>query len=532
MRSIITRITSNLQVQVAAIICLIILIVLGVGTIAAVNEIGRSYIEAIQWRSEALAQNLISALHNRMLHAADNAPIRDILREFSGECRQLFELYKAKHITHVAIIDADDMIAAHNDQFFRDQPISPVLRETAKTSETTIVLNEGIYHTVVPISTPQHGQLGVIDIGFSEQVVQEKIRRALFTTLWLFFLLPVLAGAGFIWLSRPLLSPIQEIMQTTERISTGDLTKIIVPEQGRGEIRRLTRAFRIMARNLYTITQQVQRAGELIKNATHEILAATDQLAAALEEQSASVLQTSATMESVVAASQQISQSTDAVVQIAQKTRADAQQGLQVSEDTLKKMQEIAEANRTDTEYIQNLGRQSGEIARIMDVIDTIADQTKLIAFNASLEAAGAGTAGKRFGVVAQEIRHLADSVFGSTKSIRQTLADIQSSVQSLIASSEKSTTSIHEGGEFTGLTTEWLKEILKGTAKTTNAAQKISRSILGQQRASEEISAALKEISINIDQFARSSAITRDTASKLDTLSKELDEMLKVFKL
>lgn len=523
---------SNLQVQVAATICLIILIVLGVGTIVTVNEIEQGYVEAVEWRSEALAHNLISALRNRVLHSSGDKPIRDVLREFSPECRQLFESYKTKHVTHVAIIDTTGMIVAHNDQLFWDRPISPVFREIANTSETAIILDQGIYHTFVPVSTPQHGRLGVIDIGFSEHVVQEKIRRVLSTILWLFFLLPGLTGAGFMLLSRSMLRPIRAIGQTAEKISTGDLTNTVIPEQGRGEIRRLTHAFRVMARNLHTVTQQVQRASDLIKNATHEILAATDQLAAALEEQSASVLQTSATMESVVAASQQISQSTDAVVQIAQKTRTDAQQGLQVAEDTLKKMQEIAEANRTDTEHIQNLGRQSGEIARIMDVIDTIADQTKLIAFNASLEAAGAGTAGRRFSVVAQEIRHLADSVFGSTKSIRQTLADIQSSAQSLIASSEKSTTSIHEGGEFTGLTTEWLKEILKGTAKTTNAAQKISRSLLGQQRASEEISAALKEISINIDQFARSSAITCDIASKLDTLSKELDEVLKVFKL
>jgi methyl-accepting chemotaxis protein len=523
-----TRITSNLQVQVAAMICLILLTVLGVGTIVGVNEIKRNYIEAVKWRSEALAQSLVSTLHHRALLSADD---RDVSREFSTECRQLFELYKTQRVTHIAIIDTAGTIIAHNDQRAKDRPISPVLREAAKISETTIILDQGIYHTFVPINTLKHERLNLIDIGFSEQVVQEKIRRVLFT-LWVFVLLPLLSGAGFIWLSRSMLQPIQEIMQTTERISTGDLTNIMIPEQGRGEIRRLTCSFRIMARNLYMITQQVQRAGDLMKNATHEILAATDQLAAALEEQSASVLQTSTTMESVVAASQQISQSTDAVVQIAQKTRTDAQQGLQVAEDTLKKMQEIAEANRIETEHIQNLGRQSGEIARIMDVIDTIADQTKLIAFNASLEAAGAGTSGKRFSIVAQEIRHLADSVFGSTKSIRQTLANIQSSVQSLIASSEKSTTSIHEGGEFTGLTTEWLKEILKGTAKTTNAAQKISRSILGQQRASEEISTALKEISTNIDQFAHLSATTCDIASRIDMLSKELDEVLKVFKL
>lgn len=533
MRSIIARIMSSLQVQVILAVCLIILLVLAVSTILAVSEIRRNYVEAIKWRSEALAHNILYALHDRMLHSQnDMESIREILRDFSEECQRLFEISQAKHVTHIAIIDAAGTIVAHNDASSSGRPVSALLQEKSSSPETILVLDQNIYHTLTPIIDEQNRRLGTIDIGFPEGVIEEKIGDVISTTLWLFVLLACLSGGVLVAMGRPLLQPIRKMVQTTEKISAGDLTNIMIPVQGRGEIRQLTQAFRTMAHNLSTITQQVQRAGDLIKNATYEILAATDQLAASLEEQSASVMQTSATMESVVTASQQISQNTDAVVQIAQKTRTDAQQGLQVAEDTLKKMQEIAEANNTDTEHIQNLGRQSGEIARIMDVIDTIADQTKLIAFNASLEAAGAGTAGRRFGVVAQEIRLLADSVFGSTKTIRQTLADIQASVQSLILSSEKSTRSIHEGGEFTGLTTEWLKEILKGTAKTTNAAQKISRSILGQQRASEEISAALKELSVNTDQFAQAGAITRDIASKLDTLSKELDEVLKTFKL
>ncbi len=112
-----------------------------VGTIVGVNEIKRNYIEAVKWRSEALAQSLVSTLHHRALLSADD---RDVSREFSTECRQLFRLYKMQRVTHIAIIDTAGTIVAHNDQRVKDRPISPVLRRAAKISETTIILDQDI----------------------------------------------------------------------------------------------------------------------------------------------------------------------------------------------------------------------------------------------------------------------------------------------------------------------------------------------------------------------------------------------------
>jgi methyl-accepting chemotaxis protein len=394
-----------------------------------------------------------------------------------------------------------------------------------------VTFNEQHYYQGQCTIGDSQNSIGAITVSLSQNIEKQEIRKILTAVLTISGLVIALALGLSLVFSRNIVRSIKDVVLTAEMISAGDLTHTI-QVQGSGEIRRLTQAFRNMADALRTINDHVKRAGNWIKSSTQDILEATDRLATSLEEQSSSVLETSATMEKVVSASQQISQSTDAVVHIAQKTREDAQQGLRVAEDMLKKMQDIERSNQTDTENIQHLGHKSIEISKIMEVIATIADQTKLIAFNASLEAAGAGSAGRRFGVVAEEIRHLADSVIGSTVTIRQTLADIQTSVQALIVSSENSTRNIHEGVEYTILTTKWLKEILNGTAKTTSAAQKIAHSILGQQLAGEEISAALKELSINTHQFAEAGALNRDIANQLKALAEDLEEATKALKL
>ena len=523
---------SSLQVRMLFSLWITIFVVLGANTAFTIYDMKQDYLEAIRWRSEALAQSILYTIDDRDLHTYSTEMLQVFLRGLSLECHRLFELNKDKNVSHFAIIDATGHIAAHNDRTLWGEPItSLVLQKYLNRPETKIVLDDAIYHTLVPMNDKNGRYLGMIDIGFPWSIVDQKIQSILYSAIWLFGLLSCLTGGILLFLSTPIFLPVREVVHAAEMISAGDL-RTTIEEQGSGEIRRLTVAFRHMANNLRTMTEQVIRAGSLIKSSTHDILTASNQLAVSLEEQSASVLETSVTMENVVAASQEISESTDAVVQIAQKTRNDAQQGLHIAEDTLKKMQDIEQSNQINVESIQHLGRQSGEISKIMDVIVSIADQTKLISFNASLEAVEAGKAGRRFGVVAKEIRNLADNVIGSTKNIRRTLADIQTSVQNLIISSEASTKNIQEGVEYTKLTAKWLREILNGTDNTTNATQNISASIVGQQCASEGISAALKEISISTDQFAKAGAATHDIAGRLDSLSKELEDSIKVLKL
>ena len=373
--------------------------------------------------------------------------------------------------------------------------------------------------------------IGAVTVSLSQHIEKQEIRKILMAVLAISGATIILAFGLSLIFSQNIIQSIKDVVLSAEKISAGDLTHRI-RVQGSGEIRRLTQAFQHMAEALRTIGGHVQRASDLIKASTREILPATDQLAASLEEQSASVLETSFTMEKVVSASQQIAQNTESVVTIAEKTRGDAQHGMNVAEETIQKMQEIERSNKTDTENIRMLGQKSAEIAKIMKLITTIADQTKLIAFNASLEAAGAGSAGKRFGIVAEEIRHLANSVIESIGTIRQTLTDMQQAVQKLVLSSEISTESIREGVEYTMDTANWLKEILNGAAETTKAAQDISHSTQEQRLASEEISTALKEMSTSTSQFAEAGVLIRNIASKLNSLAEELEDATKALKL
>jgi methyl-accepting chemotaxis protein len=167
-----------------------------------------------------------------------------------------------------------------------------------------------------------------------------------------------------------------------------------------------------------------------------------------------------------------------------------------------------------------------------MAIINQIADQTKLLAFNAALEASSAGEAGKRFGVVASEIRRLADSVMESTEEIEGKINEIQNAVNHLVIASEKGTKKIQEGMVSSSQTSKSLQEILEDAQSTTDAVKEISLSTQQQSTASEQVLTALREIvegaRQNSDSIDQISGISKDLAG----LSGNLKTLVEKFKL
>lgn len=298
--------------------------------------------------------------------------------------------------------------------------------------------------------------------------------------------------------------PVTQLATVAKQIAGGDLTQSVAVENlSEDEIGKLAQSFNDMRTSLQDIIGHIRTAGLKMQAATDEIFMAVNQLAAALEEQSASVHETTMTMESLTTTSRQISGNSEAVVTMAEQTRTLSQKGATVAKETIEKMQQIHQTNQQFLEKVTALGERSEKIGSVIQMIHAIADQTKLIAFNAALEAVGAkDTAGKRFNVVAGEIRRLADTIIMSTRETESNILAIQQGVRELISSSDITTQHIAEGVQHTEMTADWLREILDAAIHTTEEARQISLATQEQQSANEQILLALREISNGTRQF------------------------------
>jgi len=223
----------------------------------------------------------------------------------------------------------------------------------------------------------------------------------------------------------------------------------------------------------------------------------------------------------------EIVEKTRSVAVIASKMEEDVLGGFKVLEKNVKKMGDIKEKNSGVINGIISLGNKVSKIRDIVRVINTITDQTKVIAFNAALEAASAGETGKRFAVVAGEVNRLADDIAVLTRQIREQVEEIQSSSSSLIVYSEEGSDRIAEGYKLIKDLEDVFKEIKAGAEITSNQAQTITISTQQQLKSSEQIGFVISDISNEVKLFVSAAEAAARSVKNLTERTRELEKFL-----
>jgi len=248
---------------------------------------------------------------------------------------------------------------------------------------------------------------------------------------------------------------------------------------------------------------------------------------AAGSEQAGGIEKIESTIEENAKIAAEIVEKTRSVAVISSKMEEDVLNGFAVLEKNVKKMGDIKEKNSGVINGIISLGNKVNKIRDIVRVINTITDQTKVIAFNAALEAAGAGETGKRFAVVAGEVNRLADDIAVLTRQIREQVEEIQSSSSSLIVYSEEGSDRIAEGYKLIKDLEDVFKEIKAGAEITSNQAQAITVSTQQQLKSSEKISFAVADVSQGVKHFIGAVEAAASSAGTLTERARELERFL-----
>jgi methyl-accepting chemotaxis protein len=272
---------------------------------------------------------------------------------------------------------------------------------------------------------------------------------------------------------------------------------------------------------------QTRDIAKTIQESTNNIFHSSKDIFTTANNQAASVEEIVSTMNENTQIAVDIADKTGSVATIASRMEDDVNHGFSVLENNVTKMGDIKEKNNGIISGIVALGNKISRIRDIVKTINTITDQTKVIAFNAALEAASAGDKGKRFAVVANEVNRLADDIANLTKQIREQVEEIQSSSSSLIISSEEGADKITEGYRLIKDLEDIFKEIRSGAEITSNQARIITISTQKQQKSTEQINIAITDISNGLNSFIHSTEIATSSAEGLTRLAKELEQVL-----
>lgn len=353
-----------------------------------------------------------------------------------------------------------------------------------------------------------------------------EIRNHFLRQAILILLLSVLIGSWFIVrFAGRIADSISTLAKASLAISQGDW-KVTIPNQiDKDEIGTLTRSFRQMADALRTQTQEISQSVELLQRTVETIVTASGAIATAAHQSATSVAETKAvTMMLRDAAAHQ----RDHAKVIAKETSEAAD----MSEEGRRALQLIAEGgenirNRMDVlvESILQLSEQAEHIYEILNTVEDLADQSQLLAVNAAMEAVKAGEWGKGFGVVAAEIRSLANRSKESIGRIRSILQETQNALRRSVEASEHATHAAKESREQCRASTSLLQGILQHVVTSAELAQTIEKGSQEQATGIDQVAASMSQLHEGAQRAATATEELRRTAADLDTLAKRLHE-------
>ncbi|MCE9788303.1 methyl-accepting chemotaxis protein [Shewanella chilikensis] len=331
--------------------------------------------------------------------------------------------------------------------------------------------------------------------------VENEQQHSFMLGLALFGLITLLLVVSTMMIIRSIMRPVERITDVISRIELQKDLSLRCDVGSNDELGMIGRHFNSMVESFQKLIEQViesvdamrQSCEELSRNAisasqgVSKQLNETDMVATAITEMGATI--------------DEIAKNTELAAGKAEQTHNNAQEGQVEVEDTINKIQSLAQQLNDSATVVAELEKDSQTIGSVLDVIRGIAEQTNLLALNAAIEAARAGEQGRGFAVVADEVRSLAMRTQESTEEIAAIIQTLQSRTHSIVDIMEQSQ---KQGGE----------SALQAASAGTLLAQ-INADVTNIMDMSTQIAAAIEEQSMVAAEVNKNVVVIRDIAEE-----------------
>lgn len=273
--------------------------------------------------------------------------------------------------------------------------------------------------------------------------------------------------------------------------------------------------------------QEIDQTGNTISVATQQINATLQDQERFAAQQSAAVSQTTTTMDELGTASKHSSEQASAALSGAQEALDLAGDGKDLVEKTLEGMEMLRQKVEAIASQTTHLSDQTSQISSIINLVSDLANQTNMLALNASVEAVRAGEHGKGFGVVATEIRKLADQSKRSAERIDALLSEIQSAIHTTVIVTDEGQERVQQGLALAKETTETFRRVTDSINHITLNSQQISLTSRQQAIAIAQIVEAMNALNQGVAQTAAGISQTKQSVQSLNQSAHNLQALV-----
>ena len=351
------------------------------------------------------------------------------------------------------------------------------------------------------------------------------------TNLLLLALAGTLFGIGvLIWIPRPILGGINQLLQGAQRVANGDLSQP-VNVASRDELGQLAYTFDMMRNNLQSLVLRSQTVSVQISSSINEIQAAANQQSSTANEQAATISQFKATMGEMSRTANELNSLVAEVSGYAEKVSEHVSISNEKSSKLLESMSNISESTQQTSGRIKSLNDQMDTINDAVTVISGVADQTTLLSMNASIEANKAGEMGKGFSVVAYEIRRLSDRAIDSAGDITGKVRDIQRATENSVVAMDKSSEEIRLGISQVQESTDTLANINNSLNTIRDQMGDMSSGTKDQAVASSQAEQSASELAKSSLMVSSAAKQTVAAAFEINAMANQLAESVSAFR-
>ena len=326
---------------------------------------------------------------------------------------------------------------------------------------------------------------------------------------------------------------LQTVLERLQEIASGegDLTARIDVVQ-KDEVGELATAFNAFVDKLNGVVSNIVGVSKGLTDMTAQLEHVASEASVAVDKQRGE-------LQSVTSVAQELSASSVTVDQHIMRAREDSRSAESSAVEGKSAIQKNRDAVHTTSQslveahgVVEQLNQRSADIDGVVDVINSIAEQTNLLALNAAIEAARAGEQGRGFAVVADEVRTLAQKTQESIKEIQNTVEALKSSSESAVECMASSQSSVAESVSQADKSMELLENIAASVADTARISGEVSSAASEQKRAIESITSSVSTINGSSDAASASADKARELSRELSQITDSLNDNLSQFKV
>ena len=378
---------------------------------------------------------------------------------------------------------------------------------------------------------------GAFRIGFSMEKTDKKIAALRVQIIGAMLVMLLIASLTIYLVVSYFVRPLRRLTEAARRIADGNLDEEVRVESS-DEIGTLAEALNTMTtvivRNLKGEIEKSSRLIASIKEATNqlsssanEMMAISAQQSAGATEQASAVQEVTTTSEEIAITAKHVMDNAKSVETMAEETTRSCTAGTGDVTNAIDGMERLRSQVQSIAESMLQLGDNSQKIGGIVEIIDEISDQTNLLALNAAIEAAGAGEAGKRFAIVAQEVKRLAERTVDATRQIKGLIEEIQKATTSTIMVTEEGTKAVDKASTLVDKVHDSFTSILGMVEETSRTAKEITLSTQQQTSACEQMAETMTEVRDVAQQVAGSARETEKAIGEIMELTESLKELM-----